>query len=147
MSRSVLNAALSCCLLFTACSRFEATPILDAAWENDGATVRAMIEAGTPVSTADIHGYTALHVAASNGDAELVHWLLERGADAHTLTFNQDTVIELAAVRYFALVDQLNWARASRATAQPLLNGYLNIREQLITAGSDPEIWGRPNGL
>ena len=46
----------------------------------------------------DYSGRTALHVAASSGQQDLVKWLLERGASVHVRDSNNETPL-LAAVK------------------------------------------------
>lgn len=46
----------------------------------------------------DYSGRTALHVAASSGQQDLVKWLLERGASVHVRDTNNETPL-LAAVK------------------------------------------------
>lgn len=45
------------------------------------AIVRMLVEAGAEVNVRQRHGWTPLHGAAMSGDADLVRYLLDRGAD------------------------------------------------------------------
>ena len=58
----------------------EASAIADAAWNNDLAAVRTMLEAGFPVDARGIHQSTPLDRAAIRGYIAIVELLLEHGA-------------------------------------------------------------------
>ena len=59
----------------------ETPDLVAAAIAGDLAEVRRLVDAGTPVDTADRWGSTALAFAAGEGRVEVVRFLLERGAD------------------------------------------------------------------
>ena len=56
-------------------------PVADAAMRHDTATVRALVRQGGDVNAAQGDGMTALHWAATHGDAELAEVLLYAGAN------------------------------------------------------------------
>jgi ankyrin repeat protein len=56
------------------------TKLIDAVKAHDSAGARALIGQGVDVNAADGDGSTALHWAASNGDAALTDALLKAGA-------------------------------------------------------------------
>jgi ankyrin repeat protein len=57
-------------------------PLGTAAFVRSVPLARLLLDAGANVDGQGEDGFTALHSAAANGDAELVELLLERGADA-----------------------------------------------------------------
>ncbi|MEX0762123.1 MAG: ankyrin repeat domain-containing protein [Dehalococcoidia bacterium] len=61
--------------------------------------VQKLLDAGTPVSTAEHGGYTPLHLAAARGDLELVSLLVRRGADPTAKTDKGETAADIAASR------------------------------------------------
>ena len=58
-----------------------AASLVDAAEQRDAASVRALLQTGVDVNTAQIDGTTALHWAAHHDDAETVALLVRAGAD------------------------------------------------------------------
>ncbi len=77
-------AALSSCLLFSACKRASAPPtvsLVDAIVTRDSAAVQAHLAAGSDVNAADATGRTPLVAAASSGQPETIKVLLAAGAD------------------------------------------------------------------
>ena len=56
-----------------------------AASEGDLTEVRALVAAGVEPGTADYDGRTALHLAAAEGQPEVVSYLLALGADPQPL--------------------------------------------------------------
>ncbi len=57
------------------------TSLHSAVAHRNRASVRCLLEAGTPVDAQQAAGYTALHAAAQHGDGEMVRLLLDHGAD------------------------------------------------------------------
>src|SRR5437763_641710 len=55
--------------------------LVEAAQSGEWAAVRALVEGGAEVDARNERGETALTLAAARGGAELVGWLLERGAN------------------------------------------------------------------
>jgi uncharacterized protein len=55
-------------------------PVADAAMRRDAAAVKALLQRGADVNAAQGDGMTALHWAATHGDAELARMLLYAGA-------------------------------------------------------------------
>lgn len=58
--------------------------------------VQALLNDGVPIDTTDEHGQTALFHAATNGDLELVEFLLYRGADVSRQNDEGRTAIDAA---------------------------------------------------
>ncbi len=67
-----------------------------AAHRGNVAMVAALLEAGAQVNARQHGGFTPLHVAAQNGDAELVTLLLSRGARRSLTTDKDQTAYDLA---------------------------------------------------
>ena len=61
------------------------------------AVVRALLDAGTPVNSADSDGPHALHSAARRGTHKTAALLLARGADVNAANWNGETALHLAA--------------------------------------------------
>jgi ankyrin repeat protein len=61
-------------------------PVADAAMNKDVAAVRALLKQGADVNAAQGDGMTALHWAASHGDAELAQMLIHAGANHRAST-------------------------------------------------------------
>ncbi|HTD55817.1 MAG TPA: ankyrin repeat domain-containing protein, partial [Silvibacterium sp.] len=60
---------------------------------------RLLIDAGAPVNATAAGGYTPLHIAASNGNRDMVVLLLERGADPGTRCHQDKTPGDYARER------------------------------------------------
>src|SRR6266851_21542 len=65
---------------------YAGAPVADAAMRQDKVAVGALLKEGRDVNTAQGDGMTALHWAASHGDAELAATLLHAGANAKAAT-------------------------------------------------------------
>jgi len=98
----------------------------------------------------DYSGRTALHVAASSGQHDLVKWLLERGASVHVRDVNNETPL-LAAVKagHLEIVRTLTLCGAhlgmTPADLADLLvgssgQGKVELVQCLMVAGADPSI-------
>jgi len=73
-------------------------PVASAAMRNDVAAVRALLKDGKDVNAAQGDGMTALHWAATNGDADLAAILLYAGANVRATTrLGGYTALHLAA--------------------------------------------------
>ena len=73
-------------------------PINAAAAGRRNDVVRLLVERGCPPDArASDQGYTALHLAANNGDVELIEFLLRSGADRTLRTGAGETAHDLAA--------------------------------------------------
>ncbi len=58
--------------------------------------VKYCIELGANVNAADTKGYTALHGAAYIGNDELIHYLIDHGADVKAVAKDKNTVADMA---------------------------------------------------
>jgi ankyrin repeat protein len=67
-----------------------------AARKGNTAMVAVLLDAGAQVNARQSHGLTALHLAAHNGDDDLVTLLLARGARRHLVTDEEKTPADLA---------------------------------------------------
>jgi hypothetical protein len=76
-------------------------------WE-DLAAVKLLVEAGIDINKHGENGHTPLHIACETGNAEIVTYLLEHGADPHART-EGDTPFKTARLNaHDAICDLLN---------------------------------------
>ncbi|HWI17141.1 MAG TPA: ankyrin repeat domain-containing protein, partial [Vicinamibacterales bacterium] len=75
-----------CCAQVAAKALNGPDPLLAAAKAKDGAAVKALLKNGADVNVAQGDGMTALHWAASHGDAALTQMLLSAGANVRATT-------------------------------------------------------------
>jgi uncharacterized protein len=76
--------------------------------------VQHLVQAGSPI---DGHGWNALHYAVFNGHAEIVRYLLTKGANLNALAPNRQTPLMLAA-----------------------RNGHVDVAKMLVDAGANREL-------
>jgi hypothetical protein len=116
-----------------------------AARDGDGATVTRLLDAGTPIDTADMIGYTPLMLAARKGQATMVCLLLTRGADWKANNRPGDTALDFAvrteSVECVRLLLDLEGDITGRR-GRSLLNGahHAEIEQVLRHAGASNEI-------
>lgn len=102
--------------------------------------IEMLLQHGADPGQHGINDYTALHLAAANGDLVAVDILLAHGADANEITRIDDleTPLEVAAVAgHAAIVDRLrpltprlDWERASAA-------GDVGVLDRMLRGGHD----------
>ena len=94
------------------------SPVADAAMRHDIATVRALLRDGADVNTAQGDGMTALHWAATHGDAELTETLLYAGANVRaTSRLGRHTPLHVASQGGASAVVTALIARGAEASA------------------------------
>jgi uncharacterized protein len=131
--------------------------VADAAMRQDAGAVRALLAQGDDVNAAQGDGMTALHWAASRGDAGLVGVLLKAGADSRALTrLGGYAPLHLAArAGAAAAIDRLisagasvGLATATGATALMLASasGSGDAVKTLLDHGADPNAGDAANG-
>jgi ankyrin repeat protein len=124
------------------------TRIVDAAMQNDLATVRSLIKQATDVNISQGDGMTALHWAALNGNSEMADTLVHAGANVRATTrLGGYTPLFMAAKSGFpAVIEVLIKAGADAKAAAidgitPLMmaasSGNIDSLERLIQAGAD----------
>ena len=122
--------------------------VADAAKAKDAAAVRALLKQGADVNAAQGDGMTALHWAATNGDAALTQMLLSAGANIRATTrlggitpllmASQNGHAQVVATLLAAGADA-NSATATGATALMLAarSGNTDTVTRLIETGAD----------
>src|SRR5690242_16212173 len=93
------------------------TDVADAAKAKDAAAVKALLKNGADVNGAQGDGMTALHWAATNGDAAMVQMLLSAGANIRATT-------RLGGITALHMASQA---------------GHAQVVAALIAAGADPK--------
>jgi len=105
------------------------------------AAVVRLLSAGADPSIRDAHGFTALHVAAKLGRADLVAVLLEAGADPAARTRNGRTPLELALESRAPSTALLGLLRpdgdAAHALATAAAAGDVDALKRQIDEGAD----------
>jgi ankyrin repeat protein len=133
------------------------TRLVDAARQRDAAAVRALLAKGVDVNVADGDGSTALHWAASSGDADMTQALLKAGARVTATTRIGSITPLLMAARNGneAVIDALlkAGARATEANANgttalmmAAASGGAPAVQLLLDRGADPNAKDVTNG-
>jgi len=131
--------------------------VADAAMRSDGAAVRTLVQKGGDVNAAQGDGMTALHWAASHGDADLVGVLLYAGANVRATTrLGGYAAIHLASqTGSAAIIKALVAAGASASSptstgATPLMlaaaAGQLDAVNALLDLKADPNASEKAHG-
>ncbi len=119
MTRRVLSGLVAsvvgaCALSAVLAAAAGAVP--DAAMNGDREALRALLKQGADVNAVQGDGVTALHWAATRGDAEMAHMLVVAGANLSAVTrFGGYAPLHVAAER-----------------------GYANVVQALVKGGADP---------
>ncbi|MYB39017.1 MAG: TonB family protein [Gammaproteobacteria bacterium] len=124
----LLVAASAPCLLAHA-----ATTLHETAKEGDVDSARALIAAGTDVSTRDKSGNTALHVAAGYGHTALVGALIRAGADVNASNRSGLTPLHAAAMRGYTAEGALVRTLLKKTT----ISGSITVKDRSNTANGD----------
>lgn len=130
----------------------EASPVADAAKQQDVAAIRTLVQKRVDVNTPQPDGATALHWAAHWDDAEAVGLLISAGAAVNARNDYDVTPLALAAQNAsLAVVERLVAAgadvnAASSTGETPLMTavraGSLPVVQALIAAGADVNVKG-----
>jgi uncharacterized protein len=143
--RTVIAAAI---LLGSVGLHASSTDVADAAKAKDAAAVKALLKTGADVNAAQGDGMTALHWAASNGDAALTQMLLSAGANVRATTrLGGITPLHMASQSGHAAVvaaliaagAETNVATSTGATSLMLAarSGSTDTVTRLIETGAD----------
>jgi ankyrin repeat protein len=125
--RSLLLAVSTVALMGAKAVSLPDSPVADAAMRGDTAQIRVLLREGADVNAAQGDGMTALHWAASRGDATLVQMLVYAGARVESATRNGNyTPLHLAS-------------RNGRAAAvRALIKAGSNIHAATTSGGATP---------
>lgn len=116
-ARVAALAAFAAAVLSAAAFAPNETPVADAVMRGDSAQVRALLKQGEDVNAAQADGMTALHWAASRGDAATAQVLLFAGARTSAVTRNGNyTPLHIASRNGRGDVVKLLLARGADAT-------------------------------
>ena len=63
--------------------------------DNNLTLVRLLVTHGADTTKADTDTWTPLHAAAANGHADIVRYLMDRGADTQAVTEEGETAFDL----------------------------------------------------
>lgn len=149
LGAGVLGAVvLSAMVLGAVVLRASGTDVADAAKKKDAAAVKALLKDGADVNAAQGDGMTALHWAATNGDAALTQMLLAAGANVRATTrLGGITPLHMAseaghaavAAALIAAGADTNIATTTGATALMLAarSGNSDTVTRLIETGAD----------
>ena len=128
------------------------SPLTAAAYGGSTYNLQRMLDAGADIdqqADEDAHNdFTALHLAAGNGDAKMVKLLLSRGASLHTRTSSEKTPLYRAArkgtidiinglLKAGSDVNALTWDNFT-PIIEPAMKGDLTVVELLLRYDADP---------
>ena len=114
-------------------------PVADAAMRRDGAKVRLLLKQGADVNAAQGDGMTALHWAASHGDADEARMLISAGARLDAVTRNGNyTPLHLAAKGGNVPVVRALLDAGASASAKTSSGGALPLH--LAAAQGNPDV-------
>jgi ankyrin repeat protein len=140
----LVSASFACAVAVAATA---ATRGMGAVRRGDAAALRTLIQKKAPVGGAEADGTTALHVAVTHDQLEIVQALLKAGAPANAATRYGVTPLTLAATNgNAAVVGALLEAGANPNVASPegetvlmdaARSGNLAVVDRLIAAGAD----------
>lgn len=120
--------------------------LLYAVWAQDQLLSERLLDCGADIETFDMTCRTALHLAATKGDAMIVALLLQRGAQVSAVCNHGNTPLHFS-VKHMDVTKQLIAAGAdlhakdtSRRTAlhQASSYGTTDVVEYLVDCGADP---------
>ncbi len=95
------------------------TPLMKAVQKQDVDAVRARIKAGDVVVDRDSYGQTALHWAAKYESVEIVHLLLDAGADLRAKDDDGETALQAAKTKgHHAIAEVIAQTAAERKSAE-----------------------------
>jgi ankyrin repeat protein len=126
------------------------TPLIESAKDLTGRSAKMLLDAGANPNTQDKTGNTALHLAALNGNVEVVHLLVAHHAAVNTANKMGSTPIMNAAIRSDArvvrmLIDAGADVNAADGTGSTALmwaaykeSGDPAIVDMLLRAGANP---------
>jgi ankyrin repeat protein len=92
------GSASSVRLLLDHGAKPEADTLVAAAWANDLASMRVLLEKGAPVNAMDRMGRTPLMLAAGNGNLKAVELLLAKGANVNAVSPEKSETVKNGAI-------------------------------------------------
>src|SRR4051812_7902027 len=109
------------------------------------ADVRQYLDEGGDVNRRDEHQKTLLHIAADNGELEIIKLLLARGADINARSYRNYTALHLAVdmecvgltEKWLSTRTWRLWGQQNRMISNDRLVGELPLTKFLIDAGAD----------
>jgi len=142
--------------LLTACGLAAAspdgtTPLHEAAYRDDVAAARRLIQSGADVKAANRYGVTPLSLACTNGSAGMIELLLKSGADANFALPGGETALMTASrtgkveavnvlLAHGADVNLKEIKRGQTALMWAAAEGNVAVVEALLKAGADMNV-------
>ena len=127
--------------------RHDSAPLVGCAATGDLNRAQTLVGSGTDVNARTDRGMTALMMAALNGHAPMVTFLLDRGADPNLQDLNGDSALTLAATKGYTDVAEVLVARGAAVDSRsvrgftPLMwaaaYGHTPMAKLLISKGAD----------
>lgn len=124
------------------------TPLHDAVFRDETATVERLLKAGADAKAANRYGVTPLSLACTNGNASIIEALLKAGADPNTTLSGGETALMTAArtgqpeavaalITHGADVNAKEPRRGQTALMWAAAEGHVEVVELLLKAGAN----------
>lgn len=114
--------------------------IVDAARRNEPEVLRELVRHGASLASTGRQGYTALHMAASEGNGDVVKALIELGADTQARDEKMNTPADIAQEeKHFGIA---NYIRQQAGMGARLKTGWVKVSNDEVALVSDKKAVG-----